>query len=250
MWLASSHLSWQACSVLAELSFHDSWYCSIRGWIANSVIGTQVSMMSERPRQYSNGYYGQGQMSRPVSYMDRQNGMGRGDSYYDSGEAGPSNGYVPNRARYPRTASEPQFNAGQGGVYPAAGAQHSYETVTTASGSGSSSDHHGYSTNPSSENSSMDKITPMRDDGNNYGFNGYGNTNSHLNPGHNQYNMSGASGVPRSSNQAPPPPPHGQNSAPPRVPMKLGKTNSNTMSEKPAPAEKRKSWFGKRFSKN
>ena len=204
--------------------------------------------MNERPRQYSNGYYGNGRMSRPESYMDRQNGMGRGDSYYDSSDGGPSNGYVPNRARYPRTASEPQFNPGQG-VYPAAGAQHSYETVTTASGSGSSAEHNGYSTDPSSENSSVDRITPLREDGGNYGFNGYGNTNSHLNNGYNQYNMSGASGVPRSSNQGPPPPPHSQSNAPPRVPVKLGKTISNT-NEKPAPAEKRKSWFGKRFSKN
>jgi len=121
--------------------------------------------------------------------------------------------------------------------------------VTTASGSGSSAEHNGYSTDPSSENSSVDRITPLREDGGNYGFNGYGNTNSHLNNGYNQYNMSGASGVPRSSNQGPPPPPHSQSNAPPRVPVKLGKTISNT-NEKPAPAEKRKSWFGKRFSKN
>lgn len=205
--------------------------------------------MDERPRQYSSGYYGQARMSRPEHYMDRQNGMGRGDSYYDVNGSGPSNGYVPNRARYPRTASEPHFNHGGQGVYPATGAQRSYETVTTASGSGSSGEQAGYSTDPSSENSSIDRITPLRDNGDNYGFNGYGNTNSQLNNGYTQYHMSGANNIPRSSNQGPPPPPHGQNNAPPRVPMKLGKTVSNT-DTKSAPAEKRKSWFGKRFSKN
>lgn len=90
----------------------------------------------------------------------------------------------------------------------------------------------------------------MKEHGDNYGYGGYSNTpSSNLNPGYNQYSMSGANGangVPRSGVQAPPPPPHKDMNAP-RVPMKLGKSQSR---EQPPPVtEKRKSWFGKRFSK-
>jgi hypothetical protein len=140
-------------------------------------------IMDERPRYGQNGYYGGGrsQSYRPESaYMDgRGNGMARPDSYYNPADnaapnnGGPSNGYFPNRARYPRTASEPHFNNGQS-VYPVPANQQSYETVTTASGSGSSADPAGYSTDPSSENSSVDRVAPPpKDPAETYGFNGF-----------------------------------------------------------------------------
>lgn len=171
--------------------------------------------------------------------------------------AGPANGYQPNRARYPRTASEPHFN--HGGVYPIPGNQPSYETVATASGSGIS-DPAGYQTDPSSENSSVDRIAslPVKEPGESYGFNGFGANPQYPPPGSSlkeqQYGASSqqsqANGY---GNQAPPAVPHKASAA--RVPIKLGKSNSNgnagpppTEYQRPA-AEKRKSWFGKRFSK-
>lgn len=206
--------------------------------------------VDDRPRYAQNGYYGgaRSQSHRPDSqFTDNR------QSYYNNDNGGPSNGYAPNRARYPRTASEPQFNNGQG-VYPAPGNQHSYETVTTASGSGNS-DPAGYSTDPSSENSSVDRITPlppMKDLGESYGFNGFGNTPQNLTPGFNQYSINGSNGAQRQGNnyqnQGQPQVPRKEINGP-RVPMKLGKSNGNAQNERPSPVEKRKSWFGKRFSK-
>lgn len=165
-------------------------------------------------------------------------GMGRPDSYYNAMEnAGPSNGYHPNRARYPRTAAEPQL--GHPGAYPG---QPSYETVTTASGSGSSSEPAGYSTDPSSDNSSLDRIAGV---GAKVQSENYGN-------GLEQY---GSNGAQRQGNgylnQGPPSVPQKSNGTI-RKPIKLGTTSGNAGPAIPAPQpvnEKRKSWFGRRFSK-
>jgi len=225
--------------------------------------GTQVSTADERPRYPQNSYYGSRQSYRPDSYVDgRGNGMTRPESYYtDGGNAGPSNGYYPNRARYPRTASEPQFNNGQG-VYPGPGNQQSYETVTTASGSGNS-DPAGYSTDPSSENSSVDRVTPLpaKEPGESYGFNGFGANPQLPPPGSNlqdQYVANGANGAQRQGNGYPSqgPPPVPRKEAPiARVPIKLNASSGNVgpggqnPQQRPGAGEKRKSWFGKRFSK-
>lgn len=222
----------------------------------------------ERPRYGQNSYYGggRGQSYRPESFVDgRQSGMTRPESYYNSGDngAGPSNGYYPNRARYPRTASEPHFNAGQG-VYPMPQGQQSYETVTTASGSGSSGEAAGYSTDPSSENSSVDRVTPqpVKEPGEAYGFTGFGNTPQFAPPGvglKEQYGVNGSTGAQRQGNgypnQGPPPVPR-KESGITRVPIRLGATSGNAgppqnnVPQRPAAGEKRKSWFGKRFSKS
>lgn len=194
---------------------------------------------------------------RPESTYGYNNRSGR-DSYYGSGDstpynaAGPSNGYYPNRARYPRTASEPHFN---NGVYPGPGNQQSYETVTTASGSGS--DQIGYSTDPSSENSSVDRIAqapqvPYKEPQETYGFNGFGTTPQFAPPGNGVNGQQGGYGVQRGSNGYPnqgPPPPNKLG----KQPMKLGETSGNAgppPAERPGAGEKRKSWFGKRFSKS
>jgi hypothetical protein len=227
----------------------------------SSIIGTQVTT-DERPRYPQNGYYGGG---RPISYrpestyMDgRANGMTRPDSYYynngDNG-AGPSNGYYPNRARYPRSASEPHFSAG-GGVYPPNGNPQSYETVTT--GSGSSGDPAGYSTDPSSENSSVDRVAPLpvKEPVDTYGFTGFGNNPQYLPPGSGLPEHYFGNGVPMQQgnvyqSQGPPPVPR-KESVGPRVPIKLGATSGNAQAteKRPGAGEKRKSWFGKRFSKS
>ncbi|KAM3086639.1 hypothetical protein ACMFMF_000585 [Clarireedia jacksonii] len=211
--------------------------------------GTQVTT-DERPRYSQQSYYGS-----PQGYRQSQNGngMGRPDSYYNGNNGidnsgGPGNGYHPNRTRYPRTASEPHFNSGGNSVYPSSGVQHSYETVTTASGSGSSADPAGYSTDPSSENSSVDRIhaPQQKEPIETYGFNGFGNNPQYLPPG---------SGIndqqrpqPGYQNQGPSP----QKDA--RVPIRLDQSNGKITSPaaepaRPAPQEKRKSWFGRRLSK-
>ena len=186
----------------------------------------------------------------------RSNGM-RPDSYYNTGDngAGPSNGYYPNRARYPRTASEPHFGNG-GSVYPPNGNPQSYETVTT--GSGSSGDPAGYSTDPSSENSSVDRVAPLppKEPVEIYGFTGFGNSPQYLPPGSglNEQYISNGGPVQQGNgyqNQGPPPVPRKESTGP-RVPIKLGATSGNAqpMEKRPGAGEKRKSWFGKRFSKS
>ncbi|CZR50819.1 uncharacterized protein PAC_00693 [Phialocephala subalpina] len=218
--------------------------------------GTQITT-DERPRFPQNGSYGgRSQSYRPDSYAQRP------DSYYNGPEnAGPQNGYTPNRARYPRTASEPHFN-NPPGVYPVPGNQQSYETVNTASGSGSSGDPAGYSTDPSSENSSVDRITPLpvKEPGETYGFNGFGATPQYSLPGaglQEQYVASPANGAQRQGNgyqKEGAPAVLRKDSALPRVPIKLSATSGNAgppnNSQRPSSGEKRKSWFGKRFSKS
>lgn len=200
---------------------------------------------NDRPR-----YGGRPQSYRPESTADGRYGGGvnRPDSYYttdNNGAAGPSNGYYPNRARYPRTASEPQFNNG-GGVYPGPGNQQSYETVTTASGG--SAEPAGYTTDPSSENSSVDRFAalPAKEPAETYGFNGFGNTPQFVPPG-SGLNTQDTNNVPRQmQNQAPPPP---RKDMAPGGPIKLGVTSGNA-GPPAAKADKRKSWFSKRFSKS
>jgi len=222
--------------------------------------GTQVTQ-NERPHFPQNSYYGRSQSYRPESaYVDgRHHGMARPDSYYNGGDnaAGPSNGYHPNRARYPRTASEPHFinsqGGGQGSVYPVPGNQPSYETVTTASGSGSSADPAGYSTDPSSENSSVDRVAPLpHKEVETYGFNGFGNTPQYAPPGVGLGERLGPTGVQRQGNgyqhQGPPPPSKDM----PRAAIKLGETTGNAApqpAQRNEKAEKRKSWFGRKFRK-
>ena len=125
----------------------------------------------------------------------------------------------------------------------------SYETVTTASGSGSSSDRMNYSTDPSSENSSFDQ----------------GGYNSNSYSQQQQYGASTSNGYAQQQqqygqeyqDQVRPLPPAKNNGAP----MRLGKpdprlqqqqTGSGGLDQYGVPAgkqEKKKSWLGRTFSK-
>jgi len=213
--------------------------------------GTQVTT-DERPRYPQNGYYGGVRASsyRPEStYMDgRANGMTRSNSYYNGGDngAGPSNSYFPTRARYPRTAPEPHFRAGPG-VYSLNANPQSYETVT--SGSGGSGEVVGYSTDPSSENSSVDRVAPLpptKDLAETYGIPGFGNTPQY---GLNELYVGNGGPVQQGNGNQPPSLPRKESV--PRVPIGLRATRGNSVLEKkPGAGEKRKSWFGKRFSKS
>jgi hypothetical protein len=190
--------------------------------------------------------------------MDNRS-MARPESYYNTGDnQGPSNGYHPNRARYPRTATEPSFNKYNGSVYPINGMQQSYETVATGSGSGSSGEPVGYTTDPSSENSSFDRVLPLppKEPTETYGFEGFGNNPQYLPPGSGLEDRYGSQGAQQQGygyeNQGSPVA-RNQSGIPPRVPIKLGMTSGNAQPppvQRPAAAEKRKSWFGKRFSRS
>lgn len=185
---------------------------------------------------------------------------------------GPSNngGYNSNRARYPRTAAEPQFNNGMG-VYPVPGQQRSYETVTTASGG--SGEAAGYATDPSSENSSIDRFAAAqpKEPVDNYGFGGFGanpqfqplgnSINEH--PDQNGYYGQNGQNPPiqrrqvngYQNNRLPPVPPSKDNS---RGPVRLtASASSNNLQNsrppptgRPSPPEKRKSWLSRRFSRS
>ncbi|KAI9641131.1 hypothetical protein NHQ30_010561 [Ciborinia camelliae] len=224
------------------------------------MIPTQMNN-DERPRYTQNSYYGGGgQPYRQNSqYGDgRPNGMTRPDSYYTTdNQAGPGNGYTTNRSRYPRTASEPQFNSG---VYTAPGGQQrSYETV--ASGSAISADAPGYATDPSSLNSSVDGIhalpQPPKEPVETYGFNGFGNNPQYLPPGSGINEQNGMRRQPIGSQNPGPQPPTRDTT--PRTPINLGITSGNSLpqksvieikSEVKSQPEKRKSWFGRKLSKN
>ncbi|KAF5878199.1 uncharacterized protein Bfra_000364 [Botrytis fragariae] len=228
----------------------------------NSYYAASQMHNDERPRYSQQSYYGGGQQPyRQSSHYGgdgRPNAMTRPDSYYTTdNHGGHGNGYAPNRSRYPRTASEPQFNSG---VYTAPGGQqHSYETVTTASGSGMSGDAAGYSTDPSSLNSSVDGLHALpqqpKEPAETYGLNGFGNNPQYLPPGSGINEQNGARRQP--IGQGPPP---SNNDSTPRTPINLGITSENSLPQKsvvqitkseakPQP-EKRKSWFGRRLSKN
>lgn len=218
--------------------------------------GTQVT---QDDRRYQNGYYGRSQSYRPESQYTN-GGYYRPDSYYNgengpgpSNGVGPSNGYYPNRARYPRTASEPHFNNfnnAQNGVYPGPGNQQSYETATTPSGSGSPGDPAGYSTDPSSESSSVDRVGPLPQpkEIETYGFNGFGNAPQYAPPGSGLLEQQAQRQGNGYQHQGPPPPPHKDVGS--RAPIRLGETSGNAGGPPPTPAkEKRKSWLGKKFGR-
>jgi hypothetical protein len=191
------------------------------------------------PRAPQDSYYG----GRASSYRPDST-YNRTDSYFDGA---PANGHYPNRVRYPRTPSEPRFD----GPYQSyQGNQPSYETVNSASGSGSSGqDAMGYQTELSSENSSFDRIQkenfgePFNMNGA-YQSNGYGGGGqyTHQNPDPSSYAQhSGPPAVPRKESA-------------PQVPIKLGGTggvsSAPTVYEPPRPevGKKRKSWLSRKFS--
>ncbi|KAL8902110.1 MAG: hypothetical protein Q9192_000177 [Flavoplaca navasiana] len=153
-----------------------------------------------------------------------------------------------------RANSDPLlFGINNHSVYPMHGYHQSHDTVASASGNEShNTDPWGNSTDPSSENSSIDRIQhgPKPEPAETYGFNGFGGGPILEEHGMNDraYNITTYNGHPH--NAAPPPPPHARTKPNmPRVPIKLG--NSPTK-EKPPPninTEKRRSWLKRRFSR-
>ena len=178
----------------------------------------------------------------------------------------------------PRNQSDPALYGHTNGqtIYPSHGHQQSYDTVASASNGSHATDQWGNSTDPSSENSSIDRVQPAAksDVGDANGFNGFGgapqiqgpifeehgqNAPAYGQPGYGQERVAAGNGYPYQGNEAPiPPVPASTKNAGPRVPIKLGGSIGSGVAppvstRSPLPStdvEKRKSWLKRRFSKN
>ena len=217
----------------------------------------------QRPIFDGAGYYAHRAGSRPDSYIDN-NGT-------------PPLQPPPARRFGPRVRSDPVMysNNSAGPVYPSHGHQQSYDTVASAAvsanGSGAT-EPWGNSTDPSSENSSIDKVpqSSKPDSAESYSVNGFGGTPhfqgpileehgsgspAYGQPGYGQSHPGVPGGtLPYQGNhaRAPVPPQHGaQRQEAPRVLIKLG-GSGNAISSSPSTtkSEKRKSWLQRRFSKS
>lgn len=202
------------------------------------------------------GYYGNRiSHSRPDSIIDN---YGNTPNQFGSG-----------RRFGPRNHSDPALYGHNNtqGVYPSHGHQQSYDTVASASNGSHATDQWGNSTDPSSENSSIDRVhtAPKPDLGEAYGFNGFGGAPQiqgpileehghgapgYGHPGYGQSQAAAGNGHPYQGNGAPAPPSHAPTKdAGPRVPIKLG---SSAVGSRPPPTvdtDKRKSWLKRRFSR-
>lgn len=207
-------------------------------------------------------------------YYANRMSYSRPDSIIDNYGIVP-NQYGSGRRFGPRNHSDPALyghNSTQG-VYPSHGHQQSYDTVASASNGSHATDQWGNSTDPSSENSSIDRVqtAPKPDLGEAYGFNGFGGAPQfqgpileehghgapgYGHPGYGQSQVAAGNGHPYQGNDAPAPPPHlTSKEAGPKVPIKLGGSavvGSSTVGSRLPPTvdtDKRKSWLKRRFSK-
>lgn len=214
----------------------------------------------QRQQTESGGYYGN--RVSPV----------RPDSLIENYGA-PPNQYIGSRRFSQRVNSDTALSGQthQNG-YPPYAYQQSLDTGGSSSANESNgTDQWGNSTDPSSENSSIDKAQqPVKPDlGEIYGFNGFGGAPQFQGPileehsrgapaygqpgyGHSQgttglYQYQGKGAA---NELPPPPPPH----APPkenipRVPIKLGGSTGPSYTSPGSTGEKRKSWLKRRFNK-
>ncbi|KAL9587113.1 MAG: hypothetical protein Q9212_000480 [Teloschistes hypoglaucus] len=223
-----------------------------------------------------NSYY-QGQRPQQRHWAEASNGyynnrlsIARPDSYID-GNGGNSSQSGYGRRINQRVNSDPTlYGSNAQGVYPAHGYHQSYDTVASGSGNEShNTDPWGNSTDPSSENSSIDRVqhAPKSDLAETYGFNGFGGVaqfpgpilEDHAMDDSSYRNSSGhgpsqktMNGFPAHNKTTlpPTPPPH----APPkqdlpRMPIKLGNSPVKDRSSAHSNGEKRKSWLKRRFSR-
>lgn len=216
--------------------------------------------------------YQQSNQSRGLQeggYYANRNSTYRPDSFIDQYTSPdvPAPGQGRGMRTNMRMSSEPMFPGGRGqrAVYPSHGYQQSYDTVNS---SGShQTDPYGNSTDPSSENSSLDRIhqLPKQNEqqqpvGDNHRFIGFGGNGQqypleNYSTGQGGYGRSGYANAspsqPRYDAQERPPPPPKES---PRAPIKLNSQGTSSpltrqVSDSPT-TDKRKSWFKRRFSKN
>jgi hypothetical protein len=154
------------------------------------------------------------------------------------------------RQRISRIQTEPQYQT-QGreqNIYPMPHKDRSYETVTSAAASGNS-DHAGYQTDPtSSDNSSIDRQSPgkrpeLQQSQNDYGI-GFSQSQTYQNP------SLLAQHAPAVGHHPLPPAPESQQEPLPQVPRKDVPSVLRRQATTEQNADKRKSWFSRRFSKN
>ncbi|KAM0332129.1 hypothetical protein ACHAQA_002401 [Verticillium albo-atrum] len=205
-------------------------------------------------------YYGgrPGSMRPESTHMDYNNHNRSG--YFDHSQNGGQGGYGPgpSRQRTSRMMSEPMNGYGRGAqqVYPRSHKDRSYETVTTAAGSGHS-EQAGYQTDPtSSDNSSIERVSPAKraEPVNDYGI-GFNQQGAYKPAAFNNF-ASGANGAgPTGANYQPAPLTNPTPMAQPPVPQKNGggmlrkQSTQQSTQQRPDVGEKRKSWFSRRFSK-
>lgn len=193
-------------------------------------------------RSYSDHHYNnRGNLSRPDSYAET----------YANAYANPyghTNGQQPRGNRSRMNGESAPYPNNPPNVYPQSGRHDSYDNMTAASGSNSHrTDRWGNSTDPSSLNSSLDRLQHQQQHSveKTHGFNGFGNTPQldYDQYGHDQ--------------PAPPAPVANgyyqghQSSMPPAIPPKpasVPQQQQKVPSQTPT-TEKKKSWFKKRFSK-
>jgi hypothetical protein len=225
-----------------------------------------------------------GYASRRSSYyggfgdQNRYSHAGGGGGYYGSRQAAAAretwtdNGYGPpghSRTRYNRMSSDPGWNRRENGhsIYPTQGYQQSRDTVNTGVSNGSNSDAAPYSTDPSSENSSIERampsMQPKPDLGEQYGFNGFGGGPQPIleEYGNGPSRSNGYYYQPLQDPSLPPPVPakanppannpnvvklSGQQGAPPTQGNRPNVLQRNSTDA----SGKRKSWLKRRFSKN
>jgi len=199
-------------------------------------------------------------------YDLRQGSAGQRDNYNE--QQGPGGSYPPGphnqgRRGYPRMSSEPPpFAPGHrqqaNGEYAVPANHRSYETVASATGSGSSAEPSGYQTDPtSSDNSSVDRIQAHpkpQQPPNDYGI-GFSPSSTYQPPAFTVgYQPTGAEGR-VNGYRAGGGQPNNYGGAPPPVPQKgpmpiMRKPTTEQVQQRPAAPEKRKSWFTRRFSKH
>lgn len=212
----------------------------------------------QQPRFANDSYYN----NRPISFRPEKTQFDYGQpprqSYFDG--QGYNNGYGagPSRMRTSRLQSEPQLSTHgrDQNIYPLPHKDRSYETVTSAAGSGNS-DQNGYQTDPtSSDNSSIDRTSPAKrsEPVNDYGI-GFSQPQSYQPQILVPSIGAGRKPVPQGGPQQQAPP--AQHLAPPEQQNKRhtllrrqSTQNSAQQSalQRPEP-EKRKSWLARRFSR-
>jgi hypothetical protein len=205
-----------------------------------------------------------------MMYGDMQGPGGpQRDGYYDSQPQGygygyqpPNNGY---RRGYPnRMASEPSYNTSYrqqtAKVYPSAENHRSYETVASGSGSGSgmSAEPAGYQTDPTSDNSSIDRRQSPPKPLNDYGISFNQSTNPPVTAFTVGLRRPDGPGQPPNAGYQPNARP--QIASAPPVPQKDAGARFSVIQRKPTATstlaqaqrpvvEKRQSWFGRHFGK-
>jgi hypothetical protein len=216
-----------------------------------------VTNYQNRPfNEHSHHYNIPGPQSRPDSYVDAY-GNSTGNQYNHPHARQPR----PPRHNQRMNSDHAPYAYGTQNVYPQQPAYtQSYDNVTAASGSGSNrTDQWGNSTDPSSVNSSLDRLQQQqqqrveeRNLEKAYNFNGFGG-GPQL-----DYTQLSSSQPQQGYVQPSPQPNMNGSSAPPLVPRKqapvaiAGSSQPQQLRKTPTQtpvAEKKKSWFKKRFSK-